>query len=116
MKRNFQIGVFVTEEEYKRLKEAAGLEPLSSYCRRVLLYHKTVGVEPRRAGTGDSVHRPRPDQGETPRAEMPTTPKPTNSRFCAHGVLKSEHNCRQCEMDEGTKEWQARLPKGDVRR
>lgn len=34
---SWQIVVLVSEEEYERIKERAGYEPLSSYCRRVLM-------------------------------------------------------------------------------
>lgn len=69
--RNYRVVVLVTEAEYLRLKELAGHEPLSSYCRRML-----VGSEPRREGKAGERSPRVPPAINVYSAEMPTDPKP----------------------------------------
>ena len=65
-----RVTVILSEKEYREVRTSAGLVPLSRWFKNLAI----GGAEPSRAGTGDSIGHPRPDLGETPRAEMPTAP------------------------------------------
>jgi hypothetical protein len=96
------VKVFLDDVEMTELDKARGLVSRSGYIRSRIFETLAVG------DSSESVTRPATRQvkavGSSRSIRVPgggdkvESSKPQDDRFCEHGVLKSEHNCRACDL------------------